>query len=76
MSLAKNNESADLAISIDVMHGLYARVLSDPQEWPSFCDTYFSCYTSKAEWTRRICEAAVSEDRRMRRATSAVAEQR
>ena len=46
--------SPELSPVIDVMHGLYARVWSDPPEQPTFCDTYYAHYRPRAEWTRLI----------------------
>jgi len=44
----------ELEIVLDVMHGLYTRVWSNPPEQYSFCDNFFAQYRSKNEWTQMI----------------------
>ena len=39
-----------LAPLLDVMHGLYTRVWSDPAEQPAFCDDYYAHYRPRAQW--------------------------
>ena len=46
-----------LAPLLDVMHGLYTRVWSDPAEQPAFCDDYYAHYRPRAVWTQMV-EAA------------------
>ena len=42
----------NLAMILDIMHGLYACVWSDPPEMPSrnFCDYYWASYKTREEW--------------------------
>ena len=58
-----------LAPLLDVMHGLYARVWSDPPEQPHFCQDYYAHYRGRREWQGMIeaCglrQSEESEDRR------------
>ena len=46
-----------LAPLLDVMHGLYTRVWSDPAEQPAFCDDYYAHYRARAVWSEMV-EAA------------------
>lgn len=46
-----------IALALDVQHGLFAKVWSDPPEWPNFCREYFACYRSRQDWTRMIQES-------------------
>ena len=46
-----------LAPLLDVMHGLYTRVWSDPAEQPAFCDDYYAHYRPRAQWSE-MAEAA------------------
>ena len=60
---------AALAVLLDVMHGLYARVWSEPAEQPHFCADYYARYRGRGEWTRMMEEAGLrqcegSDDRR------------
>eukprot|EP01080_Neovahlkampfia_damariscottae_P003445 gene3445-6094_t len=41
-------------IFLDIVHGLYALVLSNPQEWPDFLDTYYATYFSQKEWSSKL----------------------
>ena len=43
-----------LAPLLDVMHGLYTRVWSEPAEQPSFCDDYFAHYRARGQWGEMV----------------------
>lgn len=43
-------QSASEAVFLDITHGLYSLVLSDPVEWPSFLDEYRAWYRSRDQW--------------------------
>ena len=58
-----------LSALLDVMHGLYARVWSEPPEQPHFCSDYFAHYRPRGEWQRLLQTAGLqqsadSDDRR------------
>lgn len=44
----------EYGLFLDIMHGLYALVLTTPQEWPDFCETYYAKYLSENEWKEKI----------------------
>jgi SAM-dependent methyltransferase len=46
-----------LAVSLDLVHGLYSLVWSAPPEWPAFVTEYYAHYRPRAEWTA-LCAAA------------------
>jgi ubiquinone/menaquinone biosynthesis C-methylase UbiE len=39
-----------LSVFLDLIHGLYALVLSDPMEDPSFVENFFAAYRSQRDW--------------------------
>jgi ubiquinone/menaquinone biosynthesis C-methylase UbiE len=43
--------TADFAEFLDVLHGLYSMVWTEPMEDPAFVDTYRAYYRSEREWT-------------------------
>lgn len=49
--------SAEMGAFLDIMHGLYSLVWSDPIEWPRFLDEYQGYYRSQEEWNRVMKEA-------------------
>lgn len=42
--------SPDFSIILNIMHGLYALVWSNPMEDPDFLETYYASYKSDKEW--------------------------
>lgn len=44
----------EYGLFLDIIHGIYALVLSQPQEWPDFCETYFAKYLKDEEWKTKI----------------------
>ena len=42
---------------LDVLHGLYALVWSDPQEWPQFCEEAAHDFRSRAAWIDTVANA-------------------
>lgn len=61
-------DDPDLAPLIDVFHGMYARVWSDPAEMPEFCSHYKATYRSRLEWAKAFhdcgfVQTATSPDR-------------
>ena len=48
-----------LAPLLDVMHGLYTRVWSDPAEQPAFCDDYYAHYRPRATWGEMLQAAGL-----------------
>jgi ubiquinone/menaquinone biosynthesis C-methylase UbiE len=42
--------SPDFKIILNIMHGLYALVWSNPMEDPDFLETYYASYKSEKEW--------------------------
>jgi SAM-dependent methyltransferase len=45
---------------LDIMHGLYALVWSDPQEDPTFISTYYASYRSRQDWAGMIKSVGLS----------------
>jgi len=45
------NFNGEIALAIDVQHAMYARVLSNPVEWPTFCNDYYAKYRPRETWT-------------------------
>lgn len=43
-------QCASDAVFLDITHGLYSLVLSDPIEWPAFLDEYKAWYRSREQW--------------------------
>ena len=56
LCLIREHDCADPALApvIDVMHGLYERVWSDPPEQERFCDLHFARYRPRAEWRQKF----------------------
>jgi len=54
-------DDQDLAPLIDVFHGMYARVWSDPAEMPEFCSHYKATYRSRLEWTSTLRECGFEQ---------------
>ena len=50
-----------LSTLLDAMHGLYARVWSDPPEQPHFCADYYAHYRPRREWQRLIEESGLRQ---------------
>lgn len=50
-----NVTDGGLSLVLDVVHGFYSMVWSDPREMTDF-KSFFSCYRSRASWTRIIEE--------------------
>ena len=50
-----------LSALIDVMHGLYARVWSQPPEQPAFCDDYYAHYRPRQQWRDMLLEAGFAQ---------------
>ncbi|KAL9645207.1 hypothetical protein ABK040_002408 [Willaertia magna] len=46
----------DMAVVLDILHGLYSLVWSNPRETPNFCDDYFCNYQSKEQWAEKFGE--------------------
>ena len=46
-------ESDDYAMVLDVVHGLYSLVWSNPIEWPEFCDQAEHGFCSRQSWRRK-----------------------
>ncbi len=46
-----SNFDGEIAVAIDIQHSMYARVLSNPPEWPTFCADYYAKYRSRDDWT-------------------------
>ena len=44
----------ELSLVLDIMHGLYGLVWSNPREMPNFCDEYYAKYRSAKEWSEEI----------------------
>jgi hypothetical protein len=44
------------ATFLDITHGLYSLVLSDPIEWPTFLDEYQAWYRSREQWNNIMKE--------------------
>ena len=42
--------SSSEAMFLDITHGLYSLVLSDPIEWPAFLEEYKAWYRSREQW--------------------------
>lgn len=42
------------AVVLDVLHGFYSLVSSDPMEMPDFCLAYEACYRSREFWTSLV----------------------
>jgi len=53
-------DSELLAKVIDVMHGLYTRVWSDPAEMGTFCGFYMAGYRPKSVWRKMLMQAGFS----------------
>ena len=47
----------EIALAIDIQHSMYARVLSNPVEWPTFCFDYYAKYRARDTWTRMFLSA-------------------
>ena len=45
-----DSDSKYMDYLLDIFHGMYARVWSDPPETLNFCGTYSAYYRSRAEW--------------------------
>lgn len=45
----------ELAVLLDVMHGMYASVWADPRETEDFCSSYWAHYRSREEFRKLIC---------------------
>lgn len=43
-------------VLLDVVHGLYAKVWSNPQECDNFCDSYYASYRSRHQWRDMLKE--------------------
>ncbi len=49
-----------LAVSLDVVHALYALVWARPVEWPAFVTEYYALYRPRAEWVALCCAAGLA----------------
>jgi SAM-dependent methyltransferase len=49
-----DSESRRMDALIDVLHGMYARVWSNPPEMPQFCGAFRAWYRSRSEWRRKL----------------------
>ena len=45
------NFDGKIALALDIQHAMYARVLSNPVEWPTFCNDYYAKYWPRESWT-------------------------
>ena len=66
-----------LALVLDVQHGFFSKVWSDPPEWPSFCKEYFAEYRGRREWSDAIARVGLVQllDTDQRRRLYSMAEQ-
>jgi SAM-dependent methyltransferase len=44
------NSNPGLPVFLDLVHGLYSLVLSDPMEDPNFVDNFYASYRSQRDW--------------------------
>lgn len=48
-----------LSMAIDIQHGLYALVWSEPQESPDFCQAFYSFYRPRSAWKSMLLQSGI-----------------
>jgi SAM-dependent methyltransferase len=51
-----NCQTTRFAQFLDIIHGLYSLVLTEPVEKADFCESFFSAYKSRQEWNRLFAQ--------------------